>query len=83
MSRTGIKVTTNQDEQTVYLSLFDAADPELRKTVGLSPDKILQLAGKLLSAASDLDIPPSEEAVKVFLQTALVSVTKDSNIVKN
>ncbi|MBE7636230.1 hypothetical protein GUA87_05200 [Sneathiella sp. P13V-1] len=83
MSRTGIKVTSSQESHSVYLSLFDEADPERRKTVSLSPDKVLQLAGKLLSASSELDIPPSEEAVKVFLQTALVSVTKDSNIVKN
>ena len=67
----------------MYLSLFDEADPELRRTVSLSPDKVLQLAGKLLSASAELDLPPSEEAVRVFLQTALVSVTNDSNIVKN
>ena len=83
MSRTGIKVTSSQENHSVYLSLFDAADPEHRKTVSLSPDKVMQLAGKLLTASAELDMPPSEEAVKVFLQTALVSVTNDSNIVKN
>lgn len=83
MSRTGIKVTSSQENHSVYLSLFDEADPEHRKTVGLSPDKVLQLAGKLLAASAELDIPPSEESIKVFLQTALVSVTNDSNIVKN
>lgn len=83
MSRTGIKVTSNTDAQRVYLSLFDETDPDRRQTVALDPDKVLQLAGKLLKAGSDLDIRPSEEAVKALLQIALSSLTKDDNITKN
>jgi len=83
MTRTGIKVTANTETQNVYLSLFDAADPSHRQTVTLDADKVLQLAGRLLKAGSELDIRPSEETVKVLLQTALSSLTKEENITRN
>jgi len=83
MTRTGIKVTANTETQNVYLSLFDAADPSHRQTVTLNADKVLQLAGRLLKAGSELDIRPSEETVKVLLQTALSSLTKEENITRN
>jgi len=83
MARTGIKVTSNTETQNVYLTLFDAADPSQRQTVSLDADKVLQLAGRLLKAGSELDIRPSEEVVKVLLQTALSSLIKEENITRN
>ncbi|MBO6825409.1 MAG: hypothetical protein JJ879_04355 [Sneathiella sp.] len=83
MARTGIKVTSNTDTQNVYLTLFDGADPSHRLTVSLDPDKVLQLAGRLLNAGSELDINPSEETVKALLQIALASLTSQENITKN
>jgi hypothetical protein len=75
MQRIGIRVSKDEERQQVTLNLFEENNMDKSLSVSLTPDRVVQLAGNLLKAMSEMENRPSDERTKFFLQTALSSLT--------
>jgi len=73
MKRTGIKIGTDAQSQTIRLTLFEEENHNHNVTVSLDATQTLSVINQLLRATEKLDVKPKQSAVRALLIEALKS----------